>query len=460
MKRGFYLIALFGIVLTAMVWLLSVLLDEYFFENYSDLPLYADTEILEYIAQELDTLPSEPSEQDLIDLGEYVGVDVMLATDLDQYDQDNQPESTSSAEPTTNPDAINTGYETGWSVDSLSPDSAEYTRADGITFIIDDYTDNAQLFYTSRLVSLSLQALALLCSLFVTYLFVKSRLNELGVVTRQSRLLADESTDPVTGAVQALQVAADNQTSVSSVRREEAERHRDLLASVAHEFRNPLARLQFANEMAMDAKADERRLLLEQSNEAAHELDALVRETLQYSRLQSSSADISLADVSLMDVFRQLAQRNLAPSASGGDAHTKNTPVEFRVDYPVEDIIVVADQRLLTRVLENLVSNALRYARSQVVLGVFENKSTPEMAVLFVQDDGPGIGVTHHERLFEPFYRVEPSRSRSTGGFGLGLSIVKSICDRHDAVVRIESNDTDGTRFIITWPCRSLDAVD
>jgi len=68
-----------------------------------------------------------------------------------------------------------------------------------------------------------------------------------------------------------------------------------------------------------------------------------------------------------------------------------------------------------------------------------------------VTDDGPGIAAIHHQRLFEPFYRAEGSRSRETGGFGLGLSVVKSICDKFKADVRLTSQ-SGSTRFTIAWP--------
>lgn len=71
-----------------------------------------------------------------------------------------------------------------------------------------------------------------------------------------------------------------------------------------------------------------------------------------------------------------------------------------------------------------------------------------------VADDGPGIAVVHPQRLLEPFYRVERSRSRETGGIGLGLSIVKSICDKHGAEVRLTSG-AEGTKFTPIWPLAS-----
>ena len=284
------------------------------------------------------------------------------------------------------------------------------------------------------------QCIAALATVLFTVYVCNNRLRLLDGAVRDIESLNHEilRKDPVERAVTALQGAKSQISSLHDAQKAVATDHRDLLASVAHEFRNPLARLQFANEMAMEKSGDEQKALFEEANQAAVELDELVRETLRYSRLSSLDKDLSLENVSIEDLFRDIAS----------SASIEHERIQLQIQYPDADLHIEADKRLLSRALTNLISNALRYARHSVTLSV---STESESLLLTVRDDGEGIAQIHHDKLFEPFYRVERSRSRDTGGFGLGLSIVKSICARHNATVSVTSNDT-GTQFTIRWP--------
>ena len=298
-----------------------------------------------------------------------------------------------------------------------------------------------QTFFTSReWLHLALQSLAALISVAMTILIMNNRLKVLDGATRDTQVpgLDHASTDPIDKAVMALKYAKQNIAQLGESQKSAASDHRDLLASVAHEFRNPLARLQFANEMAMERTGDEQKALFEEANIAAVELDELVRETLRYSRISSLDSALSLEYFPVEDIFRDIAE----------SSSTAFNSTALRIQYPDQDYYLHADKRLFTRALVNLIDNGFRYAKSTVTLGVTEREGEYNFTV---QDDGDGIATIHHDKLFEPFYRVERSRSRDTGGFGLGLSIVKSICDRHNASVSV-SSDKSGTCFSIRFP--------
>lgn len=216
------------------------------------------------------------------------------------------------------------------------------------------------------------------------------------------------------------------------------ENNKNLLASVAHEFRTPLARLQFANEMAMERTGEDQQELFEEANSAAAELDRLVRETLNYSRLNHGDTALSKEPILINSALDSLQK-----AASFVPTHLQ---LEITLCQP--DTRILADQRMLLRALTNLVSNATRYARSVISVAATVDDTRLHITVT---DDGPGIPLTEQERVFEPFYRLEPSRCRESGGFGLGLSIVRSICENHGASISVESSQT-GCCFGIYWP--------
>lgn len=110
---------------------------------------------------------------------------------------------------------------------------------------------------------------------------------------------------------------------------------------------------------------------------------------------------------------------------------------------------VDAEPRLLQLALSNLVGNALRHARSQVEVSLV---GVSGRACLRVDDDGPGIAEADREKVMRPFTRLDDSRSRDTGGFGLGLAIVSRIAVRHGGELRISRATLGGARMEMHWP--------
>jgi two-component system sensor histidine kinase RstB len=116
---------------------------------------------------------------------------------------------------------------------------------------------------------------------------------------------------------------------------------------------------------------------------------------------------------------------------------------------PVAEQYALGNERYLHRVLQNLVTNALRYADSRVVL---RYQIQGDLAVLEVEDDGPGIAEEDRDRVFKPFSRLDESRQRKSGGYGLGLSIVQRIAEWHGGQVVVEKGAMGGALFRMTWP--------
>ncbi|SHH15306.1 ATP-binding protein [Massilia sp. CF038] len=214
------------------------------------------------------------------------------------------------------------------------------------------------------------------------------------------------------------------------------EAQRNLLHSVSHELRTPIARLEFALELLRAAAADpalEQRIAAMEGDLA--ELNGLVNELLSMTRMESGQA-LRTAPLDLAQALQQCAAA-LPPG-----------PCAVALDVPAAIGTVEADQRLLARAIGNLLRNAQKYGNKEIRLSARRAAALEIM----VDDDGPGIPEAERARVFEPFYRLDRSRDRATGGFGLGLSIASKAIALHQGSIRIEASPLGGARFVITLP--------
>ncbi|QJD98813.1 two-component sensor histidine kinase [Massilia forsythiae] len=232
---------------------------------------------------------------------------------------------------------------------------------------------------------------------------------------------------------------------------------RNLLHSVSHELRTPIARLEFALELLSERAADLARDAAPAGDVAASaraagaaallkrvaamegdlaELNALVNELLSMSKLDSNEA-LQRAPFALAPLLRECAD-GLHPQ-----------PARLRCVLDPALDMVEADRRLLARALGNLLRNAQKYAAGEVLLAA--RRIGPDIEIA-VEDDGPGIPEEERERVFDPFYRLDRSRDRATGGFGLGLSIARKAVALHGGSLRVERSALGGARFVVNLP--------
>ena len=212
---------------------------------------------------------------------------------------------------------------------------------------------------------------------------------------------------------------------------------KNLLHSVSHELRTPIARLEFALEL-LDAKANDpalRKRIAAMEGDLS-ELNTLVNELLGMARLDSGQA-LQRETVGLAGLL-ETAGAALPPG---------NAALE--IDCAPDAGAIEADPRLLGRALSNLLRNAQKYAAGTIRLTARREGARVTIAV---EDDGPGIPDEERERIFEPFYRLDRSRDRATGGFGLGLSIVRKAVLLHGGSVQVERSAMGGARFVVSLP--------
>ncbi|MET0982512.1 MAG: ATP-binding protein [Telluria sp.] len=212
---------------------------------------------------------------------------------------------------------------------------------------------------------------------------------------------------------------------------------KNLLHSVSHELRTPIARLEFALEL-LDAKANDpllkKRIAAMEGD--LRELNTLVNELLGMARLESGQA------LQHEPVDLALLLDTVAASLPPGEA-------VLAIDCAMDAGPIEADARLLGRALSNLLRNAQKYAAGTIQVTARREGTRVTIAV---EDDGPGIPEDERERIFEPFYRLDRSRDRTTGGFGLGLSIVRKAVQLHGGSVHVESSALGGARFVVSVP--------
>ncbi|TCD19728.1 two-component system sensor histidine kinase RstB [Lelliottia amnigena] len=207
-----------------------------------------------------------------------------------------------------------------------------------------------------------------------------------------------------------------------------------LIDGIAHELRTPLVRLRYRLEMSENLTAAESVAL----NRDIGQLEALIEELLTYARLDRPQNELKLSTPDFSAWISSYVE----------DVQSVNPQRELLLDNHPGDYGAL-DMRLMERVLDNLVNNALRYSENRLRIRLERNGSE---ASLSIEDDGPGIAAEERHRVFEPFVRLDPSRDRATGGCGLGLAIVHSISQAMGGHVSCEASDLGGAKFCFSWP--------
>ncbi|WP_241607566.1 two-component system sensor histidine kinase RstB [Rosenbergiella australiborealis] len=208
-----------------------------------------------------------------------------------------------------------------------------------------------------------------------------------------------------------------------------------LIDGIAHELRTPLVRLRYRLEMSDNLSQAESSAL----NRDIGQLEGLIQELLTFARLDRPQVALSLQQVDLREWLIEW----------GDDLRLIRSDKSIELDIPPQAQLHITDHRLMERVLDNLVNNALRYAEQRLRISLWFDQQN---GYLQVEDDGPGIPSEQRMKIFEPFVRLDPSRDRATGGCGLGLAIVHSIAQAFQGSIRAESSPLGGACFRFSWP--------
>jgi two-component system phosphate regulon sensor histidine kinase PhoR len=227
------------------------------------------------------------------------------------------------------------------------------------------------------------------------------------------------------------------------------EMRRTFASNVSHELKTPLTAIG----SLVDALLEDREMapslrqrFLERIRHQNERLDHLVRDLLMISRLESDRATLEVGPVSLVPLVADCVQTFTDVARQKG--------IQLCWQSPAERILVRGHDEAIRLIANNLLHNAVTYTPSAGEVAIHLT-CADGWASLAVKDTGIGIAPEHLDRIFERFYRVEPSRTRGPGGSGLGLSIVKHLCQALGGRVRVESETGAGSTFTVQLP--SLD---
>jgi signal transduction histidine kinase len=240
------------------------------------------------------------------------------------------------------------------------------------------------------------------------------------------------------GTTEAIAVVVD----LTRMRELEALR-RDFVSNVSHELRTPLAAMKIMIEtLQSGADGDAADGFLRSLAAETDRMVVLVEELLDLARLESGKLEMRFGSVDLTELCRNAVATN-APRA-------RSLGLVLNLAVPAQPVSIIGDRDRLVQVVFNLLDNALRHSSSggHVEVGL---SLASGLATLYVKDDGPGIPYDALPHIFERFYVVDRSRSRSAGGTGLGLAIVKHIVESHGGSVTAESELNRGTTFRCTF---------
>lgn len=227
--------------------------------------------------------------------------------------------------------------------------------------------------------------------------------------------------------------------------RKAEEAHEALFHMIVHDLNNPLSTtlgaVQILLRDAGTGSVENKKLLehLQNIRDSGAEMSLLIRSILDVSKLETGNMTVFLSPVDAVKLSKRLCEQ-FAPQAEAVSVHLSFESEE-------DSAMVRADEELLTRALQNLLANALRYAweGGNVVCRV---KRNGDSVILSVEDDGPGIPPEYTDRVFDKFFQ-DTSRGRKGRGVGLGLTFCKMAADAQGARIRVESGEGKGARFEI-----------
>lgn len=207
--------------------------------------------------------------------------------------------------------------------------------------------------------------------------------------------------------------------------------------AMAHELRTPLARMRFELSMLDEAVSDQEKQEYRKGlDEDIDELESLIKASLNYFKMQQNKGELMMTEVSLKEWSNKLC-----------DSVIMFKPAGFELTCKSQDEVASFDIKLAETIVKNLLLNAFKYATSEVVLSTFKKE---DGIIIVVDDNGMGIPLADREKVFMPFSRLDTSRTRTTGGYGLGLAYVKLMAEFHNGKAFVVTSPLGGARFVIT----------
>lgn len=339
-----------------------------------------------------------------------------------------------------------------WLVTRLDGESVRYLRVSQLKEqIYHPITTIRWIIYTGMFISMGLVIL-------VSILFARSISRPILELEREAQAIADgdvEKTIELNRSDEFGALARSLNRMASRLRQDHAEMRRmyekqnQFFADITHELRNPLHTISGMLEMAqMEGVEPEKRAhYLQTASRQTERIHHLFKDLLTLQRFESDRDFIDPRPCPVRPILEQME--------SVYEPMARNKGIGFRLD--VVDAVVLADSAKMEQVVENLLTNALKFTSEGEIRLAAELHGAHLR--IEVTDTGIGIPEEHRDRLFDRFYRTDKARSRDKGGTGLGLAVVRSILESHGSSIHVESEPGRGSRFWFDLPLVSEGAA-
>ena len=212
------------------------------------------------------------------------------------------------------------------------------------------------------------------------------------------------------------------------------------ISDVSHELRTPTAVILAECQYALGAEQAEQTAALEVIQRQGKRMSRMTEEMLTLSRMERGQTQLAREETDLTELVEVICedQQELLPE-------------HLTLRWELEPVTAEVHQDMMIRLVINLLNNAVRYAKSEILVTLTCQHDT---VTLTVSDDGVGIEPEHQKRIFQRFYQVDGARARKSGGLGLGLAMCDQIIRQHGGRISVESTPGEGSRFRVTFPAR------
>ncbi len=239
--------------------------------------------------------------------------------------------------------------------------------------------------------------------------------------------------------------AKEKKIEIESLKSQEQYR-KEFIGNVAHELKTPIFTIQGYISNLLDGAMNDKNLqkkYLNRTDKSIERLIYIIKDLDLINQLESSTMNLNISNFNIVDLI----------SAVFDQLEIKSTQNKIKLFFDKKynkEILVTADRERIEQVISNLLVNSINYGSKNGSTEVSVSVLTEEKLIIRITDNGEGISKEHLPRLFERFYRVDVSRSRSHGGSGLGLAIVKHIIDAHKENIFVNSDPGVGSEFSFT----------
>lgn len=229
--------------------------------------------------------------------------------------------------------------------------------------------------------------------------------------------------------------------------------NRVLISNISHDLKTPITAIKGYVEGIMDGVADtpeKQDKYIRTIYNKANEMDTLINELTLYSKIDTNRIPYNFSRINVADYFEDCVEE------VGLDLEAKNIRLNY-IDYADKDVLIIADPEQLRRVINNIIGNSIKYLDKEQGFINIRIRDVGDFIQIEFEDNGKGISAKDLPHIFDRFYRADASRNSSTGGSGIGLSIVKKIIEDHGG--KIWANSKEGTGTIMYFVIRKYQEV-